>query len=145
MQKKKRIALFSVAILLTTIIIVLLIIIFQNNTPRFSEKAAYGDFEGDVVFSENLDYVLTEDFDKYTLNTIEKGVDEYLISLYPSGVGISYVSLNNTSENYSLRIIDSYGVFHTLTIKAEGVNPTIKIDDFEKTYTIEEPNREEED
>lgn len=145
MYKKKRMTKLIITILSLTLIIILLILIFKTHAPRFSPENAYGNFEETVFLSESLNYVLTEDFDKYTLSATEEGINEYFASLYPSGAGISYVALDTKNENYSLRILDSYGSFHTLTIKKEAMNLTIEIDSFKKTYIIKSPDRGEED
>lgn len=144
MNKKKNIIIISSTISIIIILSIVLLISLINHKTT-SKENAYGNFENAVIFSDTLDYILSEDFDKYTIEAIENITNDYFISLYPSGAGIGYVSYNTAKDNYSLRIIDSHGIFHTLTIHKNEDKVNIKIDDFEKDYEIEEPNREEED
>ena len=144
---KKNKTIIKVTIGLASILGIILLILFTINSSTSPDETAYGgDFDNTVVLSERLVYILTDNFHKYTQNAIQKALDDYFLPIYPSGVGISIVSYTNDTQ-YSMRIIDSYGAFHTLTVRDydNSTELEIRIDETKKTYTIESPDREFDD
>ena len=143
MNKKLSIIICSSLGLIILLTGILLALFLNGNHPSLEQ--AYGDFSGDIVLSEDFNSVLESDFYKYTRDIIEEALTEYLSTIYPSGAGLEYTRYDVTKDNYSLRFVDSYGTFHSISIKEAEDSVTVKIDDIEKTYEIVIPDRGEED
>ena len=143
MDKRKLIIPASIiGIVIIALTVTLLIISFSGQT----EDNSYGNYENTVVLSDNLNYILDDDLDKYSRSSADDAINEYFLSLYPSGVGLNISQYQSTSDSYSIRLITSHGTFHTLTVIENDESVTIKLDQtFEKDYPIIEPEHDDEE
>lgn len=136
----------SIAAIIIIALILTLLFLSSSNQKTVSLDSYAGNWENSVIPSESLEYTFESDFDSYTRSSIDSGLDEYFLSIYPTGTGLNLIEYNegNSETGYSLRLISSYGTFHTLTISRNEGSTTIKLDDnFEKDYPIVVPEREE--
>lgn len=131
-----------IALGISIFIVILIVALISIAASRSHKKTLNDDWGENVLMSDNLSYIIEEDYEKYTRSAISDALTSFFLPMYPKGTGLGFVSYNNKNNSYT--IIDSSGTFHTLTIYEYDNSTEIKvqIDETEKTYTIESSNLE---
>lgn len=135
--KKNRWVLFGVSILvLVTIIIIMVVLIIAKKSKS---NIAYGDFEGKVDYSYELDHVLTYNYDLAGREAITEALEDYFLPIYPSGIGLSLVRYETFGDYASFRVVSSFGEFENFVVRKGGSSDTLKIilDEYESERRLD--------
>ena len=140
----KKAVIFSAIAILIVIIALISIILYSQPQQSYQSNANDSSWNGNVPLSEDLITILDEDYSIYANQAVSEALNEYFLSLYPSGTGINFVREDIVDDTHFLRLISSYGSFHTLSVTMNAESTIVKLDEaFEKTYPFVYPERED--